>query len=316
VRSEDFGILQPENGSRVTIYQLHPVLNATHFNGAAVRTPYWALRGLPPFPPVAAQLLRMLSTDDYQTHKLVDLIATDPVFTKELLHMVNSSGAGFQTNSVRHVVAILGKDTLKSFAVALNLRIYMGDVVRHQTLAKVWRHSLATAILSELLTESCPGLYAGPGEEAAYVAGLLHKVGALGLMVANPPKYAEAIAIATERGVDLRDVEQSLFEIDHCQAGRWIALKWRFSPAIARLASDGRPPVSRKEFKPADLVKVAGLFADSLGYEVVPMRPALTFNEVRAMLPDMAQDKFAWTDSQLKLKVDERMSTLMEGKQC
>lgn len=292
------------------------MLNATYFNDSAVRTPYWALRGLPPFPPVAAQILRMLATDDFQTHKLVDLIGSDQVFARELLRIVNSSVAGFQTSSLRHVVAILGRDTLKSFAVALNLRIYIGDVVRHETLSKVWRHSLATAILSELLTESCPGIFAEPAEEAAYVSGLLHKIGALGLMVANPPKYAEAIAIATEQGLDLRDVEQRLFDIDHYQAGRWIALKWRFSPAIARLASDGERPHPGVEFKLADLVKIAALLADSLGYEMVPMRPVLTPSEVREMLPDLARPKFAWTPQHLNLTVDQRMNKLMEVKQC
>lgn len=308
-----FGILGVQNGCGVTIPRLNPMLNAIHFNNAVVRTPYRVLHTLPPFPPIVADLLRILNTDDFQTYRLVNLIRTDTAFTKELLRMAKSVGVGLQRDisDLRHVVAILGQETLKSFVVALNLRIYLGTVVRHETLARVWRHSLATATFSDLLYSASPGCFPGPWEETAFVAGLLHKVGALALMVADPSKYAEVIAIAAEERSDLRNVERRLFEIDHCQAGHWTALRWRFSPTIARLALDHHDP-SRVEFNLPDLVKIAGLLADSLGYEIVPNSTVRTTTEVRDLLPPMVQRKFSRTDQQLRLTAEERMRALHE----
>jgi HD-like signal output (HDOD) protein len=61
------------------------------------------------------------------------------------------------------------------------------------------------------------------GRDAGYTAGLLHNLGALGLMSAYPSEYSRMLEVSRDFGFDLLNTERDLFEIDHCAAGAWLA---------------------------------------------------------------------------------------------
>jgi HD-like signal output (HDOD) protein len=119
------------------------MLNA-QLSDFAAKSPdsYGALKGLPPFPAVVTRLLGLLASDDYEIKQLVDLAASDPMFASELLLAANSAkyGLGKEVTSLRHAAALLGRETLRSFAVAVSMRMYIGRVAKQEQLAKVWRH--------------------------------------------------------------------------------------------------------------------------------------------------------------------------------
>ncbi len=256
---------------------------------------YWALKGLPPFPAVVTRLMNLLATDDYEMHQLVDLIRGDPMFASELLLAANSAkyGLGKEVTSLRHAAALLGRETLRSFAVAVSLRMYIGRVARQDLLAKIWRHSLATAVICDVLAECSPETRRNGRDETPYVAGLLHDIGCLGLMVIHPKEYATALASAIQDSADLREVEQVRFGIDHCMAGQRIAFAWKFSPSIGEVALRHHQAPVAGEFTLLELVKIAVLMADALSYEVVaPLQP-VSLSEAAALLPAPARIRFA-----------------------
>lgn len=270
------------------------MLNAQLSDFAKGPDSYGALKGLPPFPAVVTRLLGLLASEDYEIKQLVDLAAADPMFASELLLAANSAkyGLGKEVTSLRHAAALLGRETLRSFAVAVSMRMYIGRVAKQEQLAKVWRHSLATAVICELLAECNPEIKKFWRDDAPYVAGLLHDIGSLGLMVAHPKEYAEVLGNAILNSQDLRTVEQSVFHLDHCAAGHRIACVWRFSPAIAEVAQRHHQAPSGGEFNLLELVKAAVLMADACGYEVVPLQQPITVTEVAALLPAAGRVRF------------------------
>jgi HD-like signal output (HDOD) protein len=270
------------------------MLNAKLSDFAKGQESYGALKGLPPFPAVVSRLLGLLATEDYEIKQLVDLAAADPMFASELLMTANSAkyGLGKEVTSLRHAAALLGRETLRSFAVAVSMRMYIGRVAHQELLAKVWRHSLATAVICDLLAECNPEIKKFWRDDAPYVAGLLHDIGSLGLMVAHPKEYAEVLGNAILNSQDLRTVEQSAFHLDHCAAGHRIASLWKFSPAIAEVALRHHEAPSGGEFNLVELVKVGVLMADALGYEVVPLQQPTTIVEVAAFLPASGRVRF------------------------
>lgn len=271
---------------------------------------YWALKGLPPFPAVVVRLMNLLATDDYEMHQLVELIRADPMFASELLLATNSAkyGLGKEVTSLRHAAALLGRETLRSFAVAVSLRMYIGRVVRQDLLAKIWRHSLATAVICDLIAECNPEIKKNARDETPYIAGLLHDIGCLGLMVMHPKEYAAALADAIRDSIDLRDVEQIRFGIDHCMAGQRIAHAWKFSPAIAEVALQHHQPPSG-DFTLVELVKIGVLMADSLEYSVVPPPQVIELAQLAAFLPAAARVRFDKQIDQLPEKIAERIKS-------
>jgi HD-like signal output (HDOD) protein len=258
---------------------------------------------------VVTRLLGLLATEDYEMHQLVDLIRADPMFASELLLATNSAkyGLGKEVTSIRHAAALLGRETLRSFAVAVSLRMYIGRVARQDQLAKIWRHSLATAVICDLLAECHPEIRKSSRDDTPYVAGLLHDIGCLGLMVAHPKEYAEALTDAIANSKDLREVEQSKFQLDHCAAGHRIACAWKFSQAIAEVAQKHHQPLSGGDFTLLELVKIGVLMADALGYEVVPAQQSETLVEVAAHLPAAARVRFNSQIDVLPERIAERI---------
>ena len=271
---------------------------------------YWALKGLPPFPAVVVRLMNLLATDDYEMHQLVELIRADPMFASELLLATNSAkyGLGKEVTSLRHAAALLGRETLRSLAVAVSLRMYIGRVVRQDLLAKIWRHSLATAVICDLISECNPESKKNARDETPYIAGLLHDIGCLGLMVMHPKEYAGALADAIRDSADLREVEQIRFGIDHCMAGQRIAHAWKFSPAIAEVALQHHQPFSG-DFTLVELVKVGVLMADALEYSVVPPKEPLDLAKLAEVLPAVARVRFHKQIDQLAEKVADRIKS-------
>jgi HD-like signal output (HDOD) protein len=285
------------------------MLNAHLTDRAAKGQEYWALKGLPPFPAVVTRLLGLLATEDYDMHQLVDLIRADPMFASELLLATNSAKYGSRTEvtSIRHAAALLGRETLRSFAVAVSLRMYIGRVARQDQLTKIWRHSLATAVICDLLAECNPEIHKNSRDDTPYVAGLLHDIGSLGLMVAHPKEYAEALGNAINNSKDLREIEQSVFQLDHCAAGHRIACAWKFSPAIAEVALRHHQEPSGGDFTLLELVKAAVLMADALAYEVVPSQQVMTLAELAALLPAAARVRFSQQIDGLPERIAERI---------
>jgi HD-like signal output (HDOD) protein len=255
---------------------------------------YWALKGLPPFPAVATRLLELLATDDYGMQDLLELIRADPMFASELLLATNSAKYGLarEVTSIRQAAALLGRETLRSFAVAVSLRMYVQRVAHHDMLAKVWRHSLATAVICETLAECAPETCRNSRDDTPYVAGLLHDIGCLGLMVKHPQEYADALSDAATSSRDLREVERGRFQIDHCAAGQWMARVWKFSPAIGDIALLHHQAPTGEDFTLLELVKVGVLMADTLAYDVAPPQRVMTLPEAAALLPAAARVRF------------------------
>jgi HD-like signal output (HDOD) protein len=270
---------------------------------------YWALKGLPPFPAVVTRLLGLLATDDYEMNALVDLIRADPMFASELLMATNSAKSGLpkEVTSIRHAAALLGRETLRSFAVAVSLRMYLGRVLRQDILANIWRHSLATAVICELLAECCPESRKAWQGDTPYVAGLLHDVGCLGLMVTHPVEYGQALSYATDNARDLREVEERFFQIDHCAAGQRIARAWKFSPVIADVALRHHELPAPGDFTLLELVKVGVIMADALAYHVLPPQRELTLAEVAELLPPAARARFHRQIDVLPEQIAERI---------
>jgi HD-like signal output (HDOD) protein len=257
------------------------------------------------------RLLGLLATEDYDMHQLVDLIRADPMFASELLLATNSAkfGSRKEVTGIRHAAALLGRETLRSFAVAVSLRMYIGRVARQDHLTRIWRHSLATAVICDLLAECSPESSKKSRDDAPYVAGLLHDIGSLGLMVAHPKEYAEVLGNAIQDSKDLRELEQGAFQLDHCAAGHRIACAWKFSPAIAEVALRHHQEPTGGDFTLLEQVKVGVLMADALGYEVVPPQKAMTLAELAAFLPPAARVRFDKQIEVLPERIAERIKS-------
>src|SRR3984885_7107259 len=112
---------------------------------------------VPPFPPVAAKLLSLLSNPAVDTNEVADLVASDATFTARLLQRVNSAEFGFVSDitNVRRAVALLGLDVTRQITLAHATAAYAQRAQKTGSMRRCWQHMVATAVLAEEIAEAC-----------------------------------------------------------------------------------------------------------------------------------------------------------------
>jgi putative nucleotidyltransferase with HDIG domain len=243
----------------------------------------WALRLLPPFPAIAHRILALASQEDVGAHEVGALVRLDPSFSAELLRFANSAlfGSCQTVTSLTQAVTILGMDRVKSMATFVALHNMVHSSVRALALRKVWVHSVVTAIIAEEVAR----LFRMDGE-VAYTAGLLHNLGTLGLMSAYPGEYSRMLEVSNVFGFDLLQTERDLFEIDHCDAGAYLAVDWSFPDELAAaIATHHDDPVSGQRDLD-NIIKVSWRLTDTLGFAAFSPARDWPLEELMAYLPN------------------------------
>jgi HD-like signal output (HDOD) protein len=268
---------------------------------------YRALRRLPPFPSIATKLLHLLEDDNVSVKKIVDLIKADAALTAELLRIVNSPIYGFSTHisSLQTSVAMMGFQTVRSFALTVCMKGFLHTALRIDLLRRIWRHSLACGILCDELSQVCPANMTR--DDRAYTAGLLHNIGSLGLFVAHPRTYAELLE--GTHGDCLLEKERSVLGIDHCEAGGWLARNWGFPDDLRHVVLTHHDAPRPGVFETPDLVRVAVLMTDGLGFAFMPRAAEQSFSDLRSLLPHEAQYRFDPEPEALAARITTRLDS-------
>jgi HD-like signal output (HDOD) protein len=247
------------------------------------------LEKLPPFPAVAMRVMRLLRNDEVRLKELTDLIRTDPSLSARVLRLANSPLFGFCTEikGILQAAVLLGAERIKALVFAAGMQAYLERPLKIPSLRDCWRHSLASAVIAERL-----GHVSLVEEDFAYTAGLLHDVGRLALMAAQPFRYATLVEAACEEPIDVLAKESEWFGIDHCEAGGWLLENWKLPQVFGVVAMLHHSPLKDDKFDIVALVRAACRMADALGFAAVRPATALSVDEVLTTLPERERKRF------------------------
>lgn len=187
-----------------------------------------ALEALPTLPIVALELVRRWHDPDLSIRSVTEIIARDPSLSAKVLQVANSTAFGLkkQVTSINHAAVLLGMNTLKCVTLGVTVFDSFSDQraewAKHVDLTEFWRHSLAVAVAAEMLSVR----FGWGTPEEAFLAGLLHDIGKIGLFATHPEEYAELFSEASVGNRSLVEVESQGFGATHAEVGKWIAEKW------------------------------------------------------------------------------------------
>jgi HD-like signal output (HDOD) protein len=225
------------------------------------------LSKLPPFHPAALKLLNISSESGTAMQDFEAVFKADPALTADLLLVANSAmfGNRARIGSIRHALAHLGLDRVRSLAATIALSFFVRNQPRSAFVRHIWAHSIATAVIADILG----GLYR---VRDLYTNGLTHDLGRLGLLLTVGADYEREISVDFDSVAEANDLERDRFGMNHCEAGALVGHKWAF-PAMLRSCmiahhddAPGRPA------DPLVLVSLACRLADSLGYPEIHLR--------------------------------------------
>ncbi len=242
----------------------------------------WALRLVPPFPAVAQRVLAIVNKDDVTLQELGQLVTMDPSFSAELLRFANSAlfGASREVTSLSHAISLVGTERVKVMATLVALNRMVRSAVRTSALRKVWIHSLVTALIADELARATHS-----ARDSAYTAGLLHNLGALGLMSAYADEYSRMLEVSDDYGFDMLRTERDLFDIDHCAAGAYLAQDWNFPDELAAAIATHHDEPEPGENSLYNIIKVSWRLGDTLGYAAFSPDRLWSYDELMTCLP-------------------------------
>jgi len=271
----------------------------------------WTLCKLPSFPPVATRLLQALSKEDVAIRELTLLISSDVAFSGEILRLANSTLVGLeaQVDSLTHAVLLLGLTRVRSLAMTVAImKGYLKGVLKSETLRRCWSHSLSCAFLAEEMAPAC-----GADKDYAYTAGLLHDIGRLSILAAYPAEYTNLLRVAEDNSFDVLECERQLFDIDHCEAGRWLAGQWRLPPEFGDILGRHHHPLDGPQLGVVGLVHLACQLSDTLGFSVLDARQAPDIKQIASQMPAAVRDRIDLDPEDLKARIGGRIVALLRG---
>jgi len=186
--------------------------------------------GLPTLPAYVFELNSLLAASPVDMKRVGEIIRTDPSLTAQVLRLCNSALLGFRdrVTKIEHAVMMLGTERLRTMVLTCSLVEYVGHRVPSEDIQSFWQHCFLTAALSERIARAIA--YSQP--EQAYLAGLLHDIGALPLLVVTSAESREPENIVTCGLGESIELEQEHFASDHCEVGHWIGVSWNFSATL------------------------------------------------------------------------------------
>ena len=268
---------------------------------------YWALRELPAFPAVTSHLLQLVSNPNAAVGQLVELLRSDPSLCAEILRRANSAAYGLRAkvSSLHQGIMMLGFGQIRQLALVVSMGGYLHRALEIPTLRQCWRHTLAVAHLAESAAR-----HTSHGADQAYTAGMLHDIGLLGLMVHYPGEYANLLAVTREHNFDLMTSERDLFDLDHCEAGAWLAEHWDFPPVIVDVAAAHHRPPAPGDASLTALVHWASRMSGALGFPLLGQAPPDAWQSLRAELPPALRDAFPEDGAPLAESIRSKVTAL------
>ena len=245
------------------------------------------LAKVPPFPAVAVKLLSLLSDEGSNFSSVAACIATDPALSGRLINRANAADLASycEIRSVLQAVSALGVDRTREVALTIATAGYASSAIKAEILQPCWHHTLACALVASELARQC-GLR--PAE--VFTAALLHDIGRLGLMTAYPAEYETILSGADGQSVDLIQLEQATFGVDHVAAGALLAREWNLPDSLVEVIVHQHAPLSGA-LNEVTIVHVACLLADLLGFSVNRFGTPVDLADIAAPLPDWMRSR-------------------------
>jgi putative nucleotidyltransferase with HDIG domain len=212
------------------------------------------LESLPPLAPVAARILALTEDSRSSAGQIIELIGSDPSLTMRVLSLLNRADRGVRPEAVtiQNAVVLLGFKTIRQVTLAVKVMEVFGgleagaDADAGVDRVEFWKHCLAVACAARRIAMHLRG-HRVEAEEA-FVLGLLHDVGKIGMRAAMPKSFAKVVRRASEVRGDVLEVERAILGVDHTLVGRRLAERWNLPrPLIETIwlhhqPLDGLPP--------------------------------------------------------------------------
>ncbi len=186
---------------------------------------------LPKLPQVILNLIEACNKNETSTTELIEIISADPGLTARLMSIMGSAHINInrEIKSIETAVVYLGINTIRNLAISMAM-MQVFDApkkIPEWNMNAFWYHSFSCAIISRKIAERTGDV----NPEEAFLAGLMHDIGAMLLFSTFPEEYASILA-GYETEKDIIEAEKEKFKMSRFEAGAWLCSQWDLNPLV------------------------------------------------------------------------------------
>jgi HD-like signal output (HDOD) protein len=203
------------------------------------------------------------------------IIAADADLSARLLRIANSAFFNFpgRIDTIGRAVTVIGTQQLRDLVLATSvIRMFEGIPVGMVSMRGFWEHSIACGIVARTIA-----IYRREANtERFYVAGLLHDIGRLVLLLRLPDEMSGLLKEAGEGDLLLHEREQQVLGYDHAAVGSALLERWQIPESLREPVAWHHAPMRARRYPmEAGAVHVAdvivhGLRIGGTGEQTVP----------------------------------------------
>ncbi|OGV56818.1 MAG: hypothetical protein A2017_21605 [Lentisphaerae bacterium GWF2_44_16] len=171
--------------------------------------------------------LRILNNPEFSYADVSSLIHHSPSMAGEFIRVINSSlySRGIDISDLKLALPRLGRENVKALLYMYSSKLsFSGDPLFNDLAVEIVEHSYATALIAAFLSQR---YY--PDPDGAFLAGLLHDIGKLGILKAISDTYKLPKKVHFQVTEEIFD---NILPQLHPKAGKFLATHWRVDDNI------------------------------------------------------------------------------------
>ncbi len=192
------------------------------------------INSLPTLPTILTKIVALADNRNAKAADIGELLSHDPSIASMILKLVNSAYYGNlrHISSINHATVILGFQMVKT--IAMGVLIYRSKAsgpAPSFDREQFWLHSIGVATIARRLAQRLerPELLQ---LDTIFLSGLLHDLGKVIFDNYFTEEYRDVISLVQREDLWIRDAEQRIMQMDHCESGFYLARKWQFPTPV------------------------------------------------------------------------------------
>lgn len=190
---------------------------------------------LAPLPASTVRLAGLVAAQHYEVSEVAEIVSYDPALTLKLIRCANSAfrAGSMPVTTAKEAVLRLGAAQVLALAVASHARPLMQKAVPEYQMGEreLWRHSIAAALVAELMPAYCRS----PIPPESFTAALLHDIGKLVMARFLDQEVLHWLRKAqNEGGLSALEAERQVLSVHHGELGGIVAQHWNMPERIIK----------------------------------------------------------------------------------
>ncbi len=263
-------------------------------------------------PEVYFKIEQTINAPNCSNKMLAAIIEEDLGLTARLLRLANSAFYNFaaKIETVNQAITVLGTQQLRDLALACSvLKAFSGVSSDYVDMEQFWRHSIACGLAARLLaSQRLEG-----NVERYFVAGLLHDIGRLVLLMELPNKINAAFQQAGQQQIMLYRAEREQLGFNHAYLGALLLKHWKLSPRLVEAIAYHHAPAGAMQFPiDAAMIHCADIIANGLAMGSSGERLVPKLNDAAWQSLELSAEAIEQVVSALKNQYSDAVRTLLD----